>query len=159
MKGTVDFNNLVIVSEASLLRNGLDKGLLIKESFLLWYILVEGVYCENFTEGDIKNIFLRNVEICQSTYADDADCNFIIGWMLTIAFWYFDPLLEEEDGVRLLDKAYRSDPKNSLFKWGLRKALRLNDNEIENLRIDIASRYDQFYNYGTFIKKYFLDVI
>jgi hypothetical protein len=155
----VDLNDLVIGLEAKLSQNWLDKELLIKETFILWYILVEGIYCENFTEGNIKGTLIRNIEIYLSTYADDADYSFIIGWMLTIAFWYFDPLLKEEDGVRLLNKAYRSNPKNSLFKWALRDVLRLKDNEIENLRIDIASRYDQFYNYGDFIKEYFSDVI
>jgi hypothetical protein len=159
MKIIGDFNDLVIDLEAELLRNKLDKDLLIKESFILWYILVEGVCCDNFTERDIKVILMRNVETYQNFYANDADFNFIIGWMLTVAFWYFDPLLREEDGVRLLDKAYRSNPKNSLFKWALRKALRLKDDEIENLKIDIVLRYDHLYNYGTLIKEYFLEVM
>ncbi len=154
-----DFNDMVINIEAKLLQKRLDKELLIIEIFLTWYILVEGVSCENFSESDIKDILMRNVETYQNTYTNDADYNFIIGWMLTVAFWYFAPLLKEEDGVRLLDKAYRSNPKNSLFKWALRKVLRLKDNEIENIKIDIASRYDQFYNYGTFIKEYFCDII
>jgi hypothetical protein len=102
---------------------------------------------------------MRNVEIYHRSYANDADFNFIIGWMLTIAFGYFDPMLKEKEGVILLDKAYHSNVKNSLFKWALRKELRLDDHEIEDLQIDILSRYDQFYGYGTFIKEYFLGVI
>jgi hypothetical protein len=154
-----DFNDMIINIEAKLLQKKLDKGLLIVESFLTWYILVEGLSCENFSENDIKDILLRNIKAYQSNYVNDPDYNFIIGWMLTIAFWYFDPLLKEEDGIRLLDKAYHSNPKNSLFKWALRDVLRLKDNEIKNLKIDIASRYDQFYNYGTFIKEYFFRII
>lgn len=159
MKGIDDFNDLVIDIEAKLFRNRVDKELLIMESFLVWYILVEGLSCENFSKSDIEDILMRNTKVYQSNYVNDADYNFIIGWMLTIAFWYFDPLLKEEDGVRLLNKAYYSDPKNSLFKWSLRNVLRLSGNEIENLKIDIASRYEQFYNYGAFIKDYFFSII
>ncbi|HMH20159.1 MAG TPA: hypothetical protein VK563_00215 [Puia sp.] len=150
-----DFNDKVINMEARLMQNRLDKELLIEETFIAWYILVEGIFCESFSESDIKDILRRNVTSYQNTYANDADYNFIIGWMLTVAFWYFAPLLKEEDGARLLDKAYRSNPKNSLFKWALRGELRLKDDEIKNLKIDIASRYDEFYNYGAFIQDYF----
>ena len=103
----------------------------------------------------MRDILIRNVTTYQNTYANDADYNFIIGWMLTVAFWYFDPLLKEGDGVRLLDRVYRSNPKNSLFKWAIRGELRLKDDEIKNLKIDIASRFNEFYNYGAFIQDYF----
>src|SRR5258708_1339557 len=155
----VDLNDLIIDLEAKLLRDRLDKELLIKESFILWYILVEGVYCESFTEASLRNILIRNVEIYQSVYINDADFNFIMGWMISIAFWYFEPLITEGDGVRLLNKAYKNNPKNSLFKWAVRMELGLRDNETENLKIDIALRYDEFYNYGELIKDYFLDII
>jgi hypothetical protein len=154
-----DLNDMVIDIEAKLMQKRLDKHLMITESFMAWYILVEGVSCENFSTDDIKNILTRNIKVYQDNYINDADYNFIIGWMLTIAFWYFEPLLKEEDGIKLLDKAYRTNSKNSLFKWALRKVLRLKDSEIEDLKIDIASRYDQFYNYGTFVQEYFLEVI
>jgi hypothetical protein len=154
-----DLNDMIISVEAMLAQNRFDKKMLIIESFIAWYILVEGVDCENFSESDIGDILMKNVETYQSAYANDADYSFIIGWMLTVAFWYFDPLFKEEDGIRLLNQAYHSNPKNSLFKWSLRDVLRLKDNEIENLKIDIASRYDQFYNYGAFIKEYFFRII
>jgi len=154
-----DFNDMLINIEAKLLHKRFDKELLIMESFLAWYVLVEGTSCESFSESEIKDILLRNIKAYQSNYVNDADFNFIIGWMLIIAFWYFAPLLKEEDGVRLLDKAYRGSPKNSLFKWSLRDVLRLKDNEVENLKIDIASRYDHFYNHGIFIKEYFFSII
>jgi hypothetical protein len=154
-----DFNGMVINLEALLLQKKANKEVLITESFIAWYILVEGISCENFSENDIQDILMRNVKEYKINFANDADYNFIIGWMLTVAFWYFDPLFKEEDGVVLLDRAYRSNPKNSLFKWALRKPLGLGDKEIKNLEIDIATRYDQFYKYGPSIKAYFFDII
>ncbi|MDP4218617.1 MAG: hypothetical protein Q8927_20655 [Bacteroidota bacterium] len=154
-----DFNDLIINTEAGLLRNRLDRALLINQSFVLWYILVEGIVCENFAESDIKDMFHGNIRTYLRAYKDNADFNFIVGWMLTVAFWHFDPLLKEEDGVSLLNSAYRANTKNSLFKWALRKVFGLSGNEIRALEIDIASRFDQFYNYGDSIRDYFLDVI
>ena len=159
MKTIIDFNDLVIEMETKLSQQRVDKALLIKESFILWYVLVEGISCESFTESDIKDILIRNVRIYQTYYTSDADYNFIIGWMLSIASWYFDPLLKEQDGIRLLNAAYKNNPKNSLFKWAIRRELRLEVTEIENLKIDIDLRYDQLYNYGSFLKEYFLDII
>ena len=102
---------------------------------------------------------MRNVGSYQSIYIGDPDLNFIIGWMVGIAFWYFAPLIKEEDGMRLLNNAYKSNTKNSLFKWAIRSELNLKDKEVEQLKTDIALRYDQFYNHGTLIKQYFLDII
>src|SRR5258708_6149947 len=101
----IDFNDLVIEMETKLSQQRVDKALLINESFILWYVLVEGISCESFTESEIKDILIRNVRIYQTYYTNDADFNFIIGWMLSIASWYFDPLLKEQDGIRLLNAA------------------------------------------------------
>ncbi len=78
---------------------------------------------------------------------------------MSITFWYFNPSINEKCGNNLLIKAYHSNSKNSLFKWAIRNELRLTDNEISNLKIDISLRFEQFYNYGILIKNYFLDVI
>src|SRR5437899_626201 len=112
MNTTESFNDLVIDYEAKLLKSKSDKELLLRESFILWYILVEGMHCENFSEDELKRLLIRNVGNYQRIYIDDPDFNFIIGWMVGISFWYFAPLIKEEDGMRLLDKAYKSDPKN-----------------------------------------------
>lgn len=56
-------------------------------------------------------------------------------------------------------RAYKSDTKNSLFKWAVRSELNLKENEIANLKIDIYLRFDVLYNYGDLLKEYFLDVV
>ena len=154
-----DPNDLIIEIEAKLTQYKLDKGLLIRETFTLWYILVEGRQCENFTEEEITALLKRNFELYQAHYLNDADFHFIFGWIINVAFWYLDTNLNEEYGNELLNKAYRSNPKNKLFTWAIRHELNLKDNEVNDLKIDIASRFEQFYNYGTFIKEYFLNVI
>ena len=159
MKVVNNFNDLVIDVEAKLQRNRLDKELLIKESFILWYILTEGIHCESFSEQDIQGLLKRNGEIYLNAYLDDMEYNFIMGWMISITPWYFEPLFREEDGNHFLNKAYRRNPTNSLFKWAMRNELRLKGNEIEGLKSDIALRFDTFYGYGALIKEYFVDVI
>lgn len=159
MDTTDNFNDLIIDYEAKIAQSRPDKEFLLRESFILWYILVEGMYCENFPEDDLKRLLIRNVRNYQRVYIDDPDFNFIIGWMVGIAFWHFAPLMKEEDGIRLLNKAYKSNPKNSFFKWAVRNELNLKDNEVEWLETDIAIRYDQLYNHGTLIKQYFLAII
>ena len=58
-----DPNDLIIEIEAKLTQYKLDKGLLIRETFTLWYILVEGRQCENFTEEEITALLKRNFEL------------------------------------------------------------------------------------------------
>lgn len=154
-----DFNNLLIDTEANLLKNRKDKDLLIKESFFLWYVQVEGINCESFEPDDIMRMLIRNVGLYREFYQDDPDYNFILGWMAGVAFWYFTPLIEEEDSILLLNKAYRSNSKNSLFKWAIRSELGLSKNEVGNLKNDIILWYDQFYDHGEVIKSYFLDIV
>ena len=154
-----DFDDLIIDLEAKLDRNKFDKGLLIEESFTLWYVLVEDMPCDEFNEIDIQNLLMRNVKIYHGSFSEDADFSFIMGWMINVAFWYFDPVLNEQDGNRLLQKAYSLDPGNSLFKWAVRKELRMGELDIMSLRIDIELRYNQFYNYGSLLKEYFLEII
>jgi hypothetical protein len=154
-----DLNDIIISVEAKLSQNRFDKKLLIAECFTSWYALVEGIDCVDFSESDLTDILKQNVAVYLNKYTDDPDYTFIIGWMLTVAFWYFGPALKEEDGIRFLQLAYQSNRKNSLFKWALRKPLGLKEEEIDNLKIDIHLRFDFYYDYGNFIKEYFLDGI
>ncbi|WP_431209669.1 hypothetical protein ACQ86N_26440 [Puia sp. P3] len=110
----LDFDDLIIDLEAKLGKNKSDKGLLIEESFILWYALVEDMPCNEFNEIDLQNLLTRNVGIYQGSFSEDADFSFIIGWMTNIASWYLDPLLNEQDGTGLLLEAYRRDPREQL---------------------------------------------
>jgi hypothetical protein len=154
-----NFNELIIELEARLYKNSLDKDLLIREAFTLWYVLVEGIDCENFTEDELTLLLEKNYHKYKKHFENDADYNFIVGWMLTIAFWYFDLSMDEDEGNRLLIKAYKANTKNSLFKWAVRSDINLSSEEINNLRTYISIRFDQFYDYGNLIMDYFLDVI
>ena len=73
-------NDLIIELQAQLIGDKLNKELLIREIFALWYVLVEGVNCENFTEEDIKKLLIKNYSIYKVEYVNDADYNFIMGW-------------------------------------------------------------------------------
>ncbi len=154
-----DFNDLIIELQAQLNNNRLQKELLIREAFALWYVLVEGINCENFSENEVEHLLKKNYDAFNTEFANDADYNFIIGWMMDIAFWYFELSVEEGYGKHLLLKAYKSNPKNSLFKWAIRNEINLSSEEVKNLKIDICLRLDQLYNYGILIKEYFLSII
>ena len=73
-------NDLIIELQAQLIGDKLNKEVLIREIFALWYVLVEGVNCENFTEEDIKKLLIKNYSIYKVEYVNDADYNFIMGW-------------------------------------------------------------------------------
>ncbi len=73
-------NDLIIELQAQLIGDKLNKELLIREIFALWYVLVEGLNCENFTEEDIKKLLIKNYSTYKVEYVNDADYNFIIGW-------------------------------------------------------------------------------
>ena len=154
-----NINNLIIELEAQLIKDKFNKDLLIREAFTLWYVLVEGEVCENFTDNEIESFLRNNFKIYQSHYSNDSDYTFIVGWMVGITFWYFGSSVKKEDGNQLLLCAYKHNPKNSLFKWSIRNELNLTDNELNNLKIDIVLRFDQLFNYGTLVKEYFLDII
>lgn len=83
-----NMNDLLIGIEAELQRNKLNKELSIKESFLLWQILVEGIACSNFSETDVKELFKNNFKTYKEYYTDDADFNFLIGWTMSLTFGF-----------------------------------------------------------------------
>lgn len=153
---TENLCDLMIDIEAALVKNKQNKQLLIRESFVLWYILIEGHTCENFTAEEINKLLKKNYAVFKSNFLDDSDYCFMIGWMIEVSFWYFDESIDEKYGSRLLLKAYKSNTKNYLFKWAARAEIGLSSNEVQNLRTQISLRFDEFYNYGPLIKDYFL---
>ncbi len=153
-----DINELIIELKARLSKDMNNKDLLIRESFVLWYALVEGVNCENFTEDELRELMLENYKIYKSYFLNDVDYGFIIGWMLSVAFWYFNGL-NDNDGRKLLMNAYKRKSDNCLFKWAVRGDLNLDCDEINHLSRKIGSDFYKFYNYGPFIKRYFMDLI
>jgi hypothetical protein len=156
--GIDNMNDLLIGIEAELQRDKFNKELLIRECFILWQILVEGIACSSFSETDVHELLKNNFKRYKEYYTGDPDFNFLIGWIANLTFWLFDDT-NEDSGNELLMKAYKSDPKNSLFKWAVRSRLNLKANEIANLKIDIRLRFDMLYNYGNLIKEYFLEVV
>ncbi len=157
--GIDNINDLLIALKAKLIEEKFNKNLLIREAFTLWYTLVEGEDCENFSDDEIENLLQNNFKTYQVHFSEDNDYTFIVGWMVSITFWYFGSSIKEEYGSSLLIKAYQSNPKNSLFKWAIRDKLRLTNDDLNHLKIDISVRFEQFYDYGVLIREYFLDVI
>lgn len=136
-----------------------NRELLIREAFIVWYMLSEGACSEQFSEKELLQLLRRNFERYQQAYSDDVDYTFLTGWMMHTAFWFFRSSYDESYGVQLMQRAWRMAPGNSLFKWAVRQELMLEKGEIHGLQQDIRSQFNQYYDYGPVIKKYFLELV
>lgn len=154
-----DHDDLLIVFEAQLTKDKLNKAILIREVFALWYILIEGIRCKHFSENTIDALLKEKYKLIQHHFFRDSDFNFILGWMLSIAPWYFNNDFNEDYGYKLLYKAYDTNSKNNLYKWALRDHLNLGDNEIKRLNDDLKGNFDLYFNYGQMIREYFLSML
>lgn len=149
-------NDLLIALESEITKGNFEKEILIREVFVLWHILVENINCENFNENFIEILLRKKYKIFKDIFKNDSDFNFIMGWMLSVASWHFNNDLTEDDGYKLLYKAYKNDSKNSLFKWAVRGQINLSNDEIKRLNEDLKQNLNLYFNYGTLIREYFL---
>jgi hypothetical protein len=157
-----NFDNLddqLINLEARLSKDELNTDLLIRESFVLWYMLIEGIHSEYFSEDQLSELLSKNYRCYKENFEYLADYNFIIGWMINVAFWLIDDNLRETDGSSLLLKAYKRKPDNSLFKWAVRQYLHLTEPEILDLQREVTRNFFKYFNYGPIIKGYFTGVL
>lgn len=154
-----NLSDLVVEIETRIGRQHNSKELLIREAFIVWYMLTEGASSQQFSEKDLLRLLKNNFEIYQRHFSSDTDYSFITGWMMQVAFWHFRTHFDESYGNQLLLKAYRNAPYNSLFKWAVRYNLGLNNREIGCLQQDVSEQFYQYYNYGPLIRKYFMDVM
>ncbi|MBX2897713.1 MAG: hypothetical protein KF763_19890 [Cyclobacteriaceae bacterium] len=154
-----NYNDLIIELEARLSKEPSNRGILIREIFVLWYVLLEGIKCENFNEGMLGKLLKEKFDMFQKAFNEDLDFIFIVGWMLSIAPWYFDSDLTEDDGYKFLYKAYKANSRNSLYKWAFRGQLNLTDKEMQNLNTDLKKNLDIYFNYGAAVKDYFLSLL
>ena len=155
----LNINDLLIKVKAKQSKSPNDKGLLIREIFLLWYALLEGVECENFSEAELTQMLNKCAERFKRSFYNDADCNFMVGWVVTTAFWILSESFVEEDGQKMLASAYKHNPTNTLFKWANRNELRLSIKEIDSLIAELQNKFSNYYNYGPYIKDYFLGIM
>ena len=154
-----NLNDLVVEIEACMGLHNNSRELLIREAFVVWYMLSEGAACEQYSEKDLLRLLKRNFDTYQQSYSNDIDYSFITGWMMQAAFWHFRTTFDETYGNQLLWKAYRNVPGNSLFKWSVRQDLQLNEREVSRLQQDICGQFEQYYNYGPLIRDYFMRVV
>ncbi|WP_207515616.1 hypothetical protein [Longitalea luteola] len=100
----LNVNSLLIDVKAKQSQSEDEKGLLIREMFLFWYALLEGVECENFSGSELTRMLNRCIERYKAGFYNDADCTFMVG-MVMIAFWIFGTTFTEEEGVKMLIEA------------------------------------------------------
>lgn len=154
-----DHNELLILLEAELVKDNLNKQIHIRHLFALWQALLEGINCEDFDKNFLVGQLNGKYDVFVKNFSKDADFNFMLGWILSISPWYFKNSLTEDDGSRLLYKAYKLDSKNSLFKWALRDQLNVSQKEIERLADDIRQNCNNYFSFGSKVQRYFLELI
>jgi hypothetical protein len=154
-----NLSDLVEAIETRIIHHHNNRELLIREAFIVWYMLSEGASSDQYSEKDLLQLLKRNFEIYQQHYTHDTDYTFLTGWMMHTAFWFFRSSHDESYGNQLMLRAWRRAPGNSLFKWAIRQDLQLQDREINMLQQDIRTQFNQYYNYGPVIRKYFLDIV
>lgn len=155
----LNVNDLLIEVKSKQSQLGEERAGLIREIFLLWYALLEDVKCENFSQTDLVVMLNKCIDRFELSFNNDADCTFMVGWTLVTAFWLFGTRFEENEGIVMLIAAYRTQPTSKLFKWAIRDELKLSNKEVVDLTTELKDNFYNYYNYGSYIKKYFLDVL
>ncbi len=129
---------------------------LIKQTFIVWYLLVEG---NNEVEGDyLLQTLNRNIVLINKFYPTNPGLLFLQGWMIKISPWYFN-LDSDEIGDRYLRLAYKYHPDNLLFNWALSEESNMNKITVERLEALVLENLDKYYiNYQP-IQEYFRNIV
>lgn len=151
----IDYNSYIIDLERRFHEKTGNKSVLIEETFVLWYILNEGIICENFGEEELEKRLKRNFEILTTQFNKDPEVNFILGWMLSISFWYFGDI-DEDLGQKKLYQAYQSNKDNMLFKWAVRDLINLSTHEVEIIEIKWKTNFKYYFSCNGLIENYFM---
>lgn len=132
-----DFNDLLIEIAAEKTNDFVDRKLFIRQSFIVWYILLEGHICKDFKEADLRDQLQNNYRVFFSEFDEDPDCEFIYGWMINLSFWLFDDTIDESLGKNYMISAHKMRPTNLLFKWAIRDALHWENGEKAKMERDL----------------------
>ncbi|WP_256009121.1 hypothetical protein [Desertivirga xinjiangensis] len=133
-----------------------DSAALIKQTFIIWYLLVEGN--TDIEEDYLQQLLNRNMVLINKFYSKKPELLFLQGWMIKISPWHFN--LESDDiGDKYLKLAYKYNPDNLLFKWALPEESHMTKTDAERLEASILENLNKFYiNYRP-IQEYFQNVV
>ncbi len=152
------YNDYILDLEVSFNKTK-SKDALVQSIFVLWYVLVECIDCESFSESALKKLLQEKVKEFEVNFSNDSDVLFVLGWGANVAFWFFGKTFKEDTGIKLLLKANKLNPGNPLFKWAVSHELKLKENEIQNLSIDLRIHLKKYYDFGDLITEYFTSII
>lgn len=138
--------------------DNLPADVLVEQSFLAWYSLLEGIELKNFSEEDITGILKQNYNIYKEKYRHHKDLTFIFGWILNVAPWYVDFSIDPTVGFGLLQEAYEASRENPLFRWAIRDQIKLDETDKLILLVKLGTNFLEYYNHGELIKNYFLRI-
>jgi hypothetical protein len=153
----IDYVSEIQAVEAEIKEHELPNDIaLIKQTFIVWYLLVEG---SNEVEEDyLQQILNRNITLINKFHQKNPELLFLKGWMIGISPWFFDSE-SDEIGDKYLRLAFKYRPDNLLFKWALRKELDTSKNATERLEALVIENLDKYYiNYRP-IQEYFENVV
>lgn len=156
MKMEIDFFKEIQAVESEIKEEKLPNNIaLIKQTFIVWYLLVEGN--DEIEEDYLQQVLNRNITLINKFYPKNPELMFLQGWMIKISPWYFN-LESDEIGDKYLRLAYKYNPDNLLFKWALpdphtTKAI---TERLEALVLENLNKY--YINYMP-IQEYFKNVV
>jgi hypothetical protein len=131
--------------------------ILIKQTFVVWYLLVEGNNC--LDKQRLQSILNRNISIINRFYPNEPDLLFLRGWMLQIISpWFFDEN-ESNKGEEYLKRAYKYHQDNFLFKWALRESIIPTKEELKIIKSSIKNDFYKYYVDCQPISEYFKGVV
>ena len=97
------------------------KEISIRRVFVCWYVLVESC-CIELNEPCELEIFEENLrtatEYLLKHFSEDAEANFYLGYMISIASWLFHKNADklESKAKRMLAFAARAEPENPIYE-------------------------------------------
>ncbi len=125
---------------------------LLKQTFLVWYLLVEG---STISEGYLQELLNRNIKLVNEFYSKNPTFIFLKGWMIGISPWYFDKD-EIDNGDKYLNLASKLNPENLLFKWA---AINSRDSSESELRNNVLKNLRAYYIDYEPIQNYFQNIL
>lgn len=138
-----------------------NKSLFLKTSINIWYVLImDGCILDltNEAKDKLNNMLLELFNVFESSFRNDANCQWMFGYMIEIGTYFFLTFKEniEEEGKNLIYESYIG---GNLIAEYLIKNENCNERELSKLRNKIKKYVYECFSKDEEIDKYFIEVL